>query len=275
MQAVTEAEKVRARFRSEEFKTGLFGDIQSIFDDAVALLMETAQTEAAFEVSERARTRPPGSCERSCASECRRHCFRCSPGPGCHRRATRTALPDGVVVVAYHVLPYRTYAWVIRRSGFSPVVLEVSRETLVSAVKGFRESILKQQLQTPGLAADLYTQLVLPLGLMGDEAVVIVPHDVLHYLPFHALHGSERYLIEERPISLCAIGKCVDPVADQGTETEGAGPCPRKSGSWDTPTRAAWCPVGGRTDPNTFPYSRSLRPTGSDQDTPHGTGAAE
>lgn len=36
---------------------------------------------------------------------------------------------------------------------------------------------------------------------IGERQLVIVPHGALHYLPFHALHDSESYLIERRQVS--------------------------------------------------------------------------
>ena len=56
-QAIDAAEQVRARFRSEEFKTGFFGDVQSVFEDAIRSMMEARQVEAALETSERGRSR--------------------------------------------------------------------------------------------------------------------------------------------------------------------------------------------------------------------------
>lgn len=35
----------------------------------------------------------------------------------------------------------------------------------------------------------------------SSTPLVIVPHGLLHYLPFHALHNGDRYLVERRPIS--------------------------------------------------------------------------
>src|SRR5262249_34122324 len=49
---------------------------------------------------------------------------------------------------------------------------------------------------------ELYRLLIAPAvpHIKGKE-LLIVPHDVLHYLPFHALVGSDgRYLIEKYPI---------------------------------------------------------------------------
>ena len=55
--AVTISEQVRARFRSEEVTSGLFGQMQYVFNESVALLMESGQAEAAWDISERGRAR--------------------------------------------------------------------------------------------------------------------------------------------------------------------------------------------------------------------------
>src|SRR5262249_18233012 len=38
-------------------------------------------------------------------------------------------------------------------------------------------------------------------GLPAYRALVIVPHGLLHYLPFHALYDGERYLVERLAVS--------------------------------------------------------------------------
>jgi CHAT domain-containing protein len=50
---------------------------------------------------------------------------------------------------------------------------------------------------------DLYEELVAPLGLpaRGAGHVIVVPHDVLHYVPFHALYDGRSYLIDSTAIS--------------------------------------------------------------------------
>lgn len=48
----------------------------------------------------------------------------------------------------------------------------------------------------------LYDELIAPIhSRVGDRHLVIVPHGVLHYLPFHALFDGERYLIDSQTIS--------------------------------------------------------------------------
>jgi CHAT domain-containing protein len=53
------------------------------------------------------------------------------------------------------------------------------------------------------LLAQLYTALVYPITgrLNAFKHLIIVPHGLLHYLPFHALFDGERYLLEQREVS--------------------------------------------------------------------------
>ena len=69
----------------------------------------------------------------------------------------------------------------------------VIEEKLSGLVKTLRESIftLGEREKFNETSAVLYKQLIEPLlpHITGKE-LIIVPHDVLHYLPFHALVGS-------------------------------------------------------------------------------------
>ena len=56
-EALTEFERARARFRSDEFKMGLFSDAQEAFERAIALHDKLGQVERAFDISERSRAR--------------------------------------------------------------------------------------------------------------------------------------------------------------------------------------------------------------------------
>jgi len=54
-----------------------------------------------------------------------------------------------------------------------------------------------------GLLQQLYTLLVAPWAaqLAGYKRLQIVPHGPLHYLPFHALHNGQQYLLESHEVS--------------------------------------------------------------------------
>jgi CHAT domain-containing protein len=54
-----------------------------------------------------------------------------------------------------------------------------------------------------GLLQQLYDHLLSPLAdaLGSFQRLIIVPHGPLHYLPFHALHDGERYILQRWEIS--------------------------------------------------------------------------
>jgi CHAT domain-containing protein len=47
----------------------------------------------------------------------------------------------------------------------------------------------------------LYSQLIEPIEDRLSERVIVVPHGVLHYIPFHALHDGENYLIDRHEVT--------------------------------------------------------------------------
>jgi len=61
-----------------------------------------------------------------------------------------------------------------------------------------------QQLQESTLRhlGDLYTELIAPLAShLTTRHLIIVPHSVLHYVPFHALYDGKQYLIDRHTVS--------------------------------------------------------------------------
>ncbi|MBI2912160.1 MAG: CHAT domain-containing protein [Chloroflexi bacterium] len=63
-----------------------------------------------------------------------------------------------------------------------------------------RQAILRQT--TEGCLGQLYQELVAPLAEERSAAhLIVVPHGILHYLPFHALHDGHGYLWESHQIT--------------------------------------------------------------------------
>ena len=66
-------------------------------------------------------------------------------------------------------------------------------------VATFRESLLQS---TQAHLKSLYQELLAPIRhLLDKKHVVFVPHGVLHYVPLHALHDGDSYLIDNYAIS--------------------------------------------------------------------------
>lgn len=74
---------------------------------------------------------------------------------------------------------------------------------LLNDVRDFRTAITRRSPQALALGQKLHRRLVAPLQeALGNRAVLLVPHGVLHYLPFAALHDGQRYLLDRHPLRL-------------------------------------------------------------------------
>ena len=187
---------VRARFRSEEFKMGLFSDLQSVFERAVGLYSDVGDARQAFEVSERSRSRALLDAVRGRAKVS-------DEAVNAVDLATlqRTLAPDERVV-AFHSLPDRLQIWVVSSSGITAHSVAIGRTDLVEAVETFRNSVVRGARAAITNADKLGAVLLKPLNLAGGQKLVFVPHGPLHYLPFQALRQDGKYLIETNPVSV-------------------------------------------------------------------------
>jgi CHAT domain-containing protein len=113
-------------------------------------------------------------------------------------------LDPSTSLLEYFVTGKEVFAWVVEREKLQFQRVELPKEKLSGLVKTLRDSIftLGEREKFNETSAVLYKQLIDPLlpHITGKE-LIIVPHDVLHYLPFHALVGSDgHYLIEKYPV---------------------------------------------------------------------------
>ena len=114
-------------------------------------------------------------------------------------------LPEGTALVEYLVGENESIVWVVDRKRLAVRRIPEGRPALVGRVGRFRSSIAERA-ALPGVEAqaqELYRLLVEPVRaeLSGDR-LLIVPHDVLHYLPFAALRtAGGRWLMEEYALS--------------------------------------------------------------------------
>jgi len=113
------------------------------------------------------------------------------------------ALDEESVLIEYFVMEEYTLAWVIDRAGFeSPTIgylaRRFSRTGAISAQLDYRERVrlrcCRRSLQRSLCPLQPY---------VDGKSLLIVAHDILHYLPFSALWNAEneRYLAEEVALS--------------------------------------------------------------------------
>ena len=127
----------------------------------------------------------------------------------------RAALPADAALVEYFIVKDEFIAAVLTRQKLEIVPLTpVSRA--VNLLRMFHFQISKfrldagytQEFAKPLLDAarshlhELYKEVLAPLrGHLRGRHLIIVPHGVLHYLPFHALFDGDRYMIDSFSVS--------------------------------------------------------------------------
>jgi len=130
--------------------------------------------------------------------------------------AIRAALPADAMMVEYFRVGQRLLAFLVTRD-----TLEVVPVALVARVQHLLR-LLQFQLSwaRPGAGhmspasqdallaaaqvhlAELYQELLAPLRPRLDaKHLIFVPHDVLHYVPFHALYDGRQYVIDSFSVS--------------------------------------------------------------------------
>jgi len=109
-------------------------------------------------------------------------------------------LDEETTLLSYFVLDDQTLAFLITRSSFEVITIEVSRQELTDRVSYFRDVIPFRKLEaTQPAAQELYQLLIAPLSAsLRTPRLAVVPHGPLHYLPFAALVDPDtgQYLLE-------------------------------------------------------------------------------
>ena len=128
----------------------------------------------------------------------------------------RRTLPADAMIVEYFRVGARLLAFLVTRDRLEVVpvalvprvqhILRLLQFQLAWARPGAADASTVSR--EPSLAAtqshlsDLYRELVAPLRSRLDAAhLIFVPHSLLHYVPFHALHDGQRHLIDSFSIS--------------------------------------------------------------------------
>lgn len=113
-------------------------------------------------------------------------------------------LDPGVTVLEYFIPRGRAMLWVIEKDRVNFVRLSLNRNELISKVSALRENIYQigEKEKFKQASEELYRVLIAPaLPYIKGKELLIIPHDVLHYLPYQALISPQgKYLIQDYPI---------------------------------------------------------------------------
>jgi len=106
-------------------------------------------------------------------------------------------LDADTTLVEYFVTEERTFAFIITNNSFKTVPLNISRQQLTEELTLFRDfSDLDEPY--PQELQQLHEWLIVPLKPhLNTAKIAIVPHSVLHYLPFAALTDGKGYLSDD------------------------------------------------------------------------------
>ena len=207
--AITSATQLRTEFRSDEFKAGFFGDVQRIFDDAIEMLVDDRRFVEALAISEESRARALLDLLKGKGAD-----------PKLDTMQAVATMPPRTAAVVYHVLRNRTIVWTVRAGVTQAAVIPVGQKELSVLVARYRRAVLHSASDMRVQASMLYDMLIRPLGLQPGEAMIVVPHKALHYLPLQALVGSQGYLIEERAVGTMPSLNAMVAIAKDGARTE-------------------------------------------------------
>ncbi len=114
-------------------------------------------------------------------------------------------LPEGATLLEYFVTGRDSVVWIIDRAGENAVQLPTGRAEVRRLVADYRAAIAERAPigQIEDQARALYAVLIAKARpyIHGDR-LLVVPHDVLHYLPFAALQSPVgRWLVEEYTVA--------------------------------------------------------------------------
>lgn len=119
----------------------------------------------------------------------------------------REDLPPATTLISYYVSPRAVHAWVIDRETAHYEILRLDKAALKPLVCWADELGNTRGVEIPdtgcnnvATAVDAYSALIAPLRKhIRHQKLLLVPHGVLHYIPFAALRDPEsnRYLVQD------------------------------------------------------------------------------
>ena len=222
MEAVDVSEQVRGLFRSEEVKSALFGEMQDVFSEAVRLLVESGKIDTAWEINEKGRSRA--------LLDMIRNRVALAEGSAVFAEASNktfkigdlvSRIKPGEVVLSYRVLDGRTYAWATRTTGTTVATIDMTRKNLSRRVEAFRDAVIEDKPDAKSLGAALHDLLVKPANVAAGESLTIIPHDVLHYLPYQAMWTGDAYLLQKAQISYAPSANALVQLLDRKPSATG------------------------------------------------------
>ena len=132
-------------------------------------------------------------------------------------------LDDNTTLIEYFILDDYTLAWVVERDNFQTIKLAITRVELGNKIEHLRNWIANRAFDSQ-TAASLYDTIFAPLlPHIHHPNLVIVPHGVLHYLPFAALWntGGNRYLVQDYALTYAPSASALEFILEKRNPDQG------------------------------------------------------
>lgn len=131
-------------------------------------------------------------------------------------------IPEDEMLVEYYFDDKSLFIFMLSRQGLQ--VMRTDLAGLDTEARALRDAIAspKSEAYLPA-AQQLYRQLISPIEplLAGRSKLIIVPHGVLHYVPFAALHDGSQFLLDKYAFRLLPSASVVKYLRDQQTRKPG------------------------------------------------------
>ena len=131
-------------------------------------------------------------------------------------------LDADTTLVEYFVTNERTLAFIITRNSFQAVPINVTRQQLTEELTLFQDFPDLDE-PHPLELKNLHDWLIVPLQPhLNTTSITIVPHSILHYLPFAALTDGQQYLSDNYALLSLPSASILRYLPDKGKSTTGS-----------------------------------------------------
>lgn len=195
-------ESQRASLKDYAQRRALLNNKYQVYEFGVEIELKKKDVAAAFALSERSRARTFLDALGVKAGESR-------PLPMA-TLADLQAASDSFVTVVYWSRPKELLAWIVRKDGAELVTIPIGHAALKKMMTEFYAKVIPEDDTVDWMPwmRTMWGQVWAPVEqkLKPDERVCIVPHHVLHYIPFQALHDGKQFLVEKHAIFYAPSG---------------------------------------------------------------------
>jgi CHAT domain-containing protein/Tfp pilus assembly protein PilF len=202
LQALDALDEIRQVNGSIEGQASYIAQYASVYRDTIRVLLKVGRQMEAFDVTERGRARTfldslaTGHVQLTDAEQVQL----VKQGSVLSLTQVQLLLDDQTTLVSYWVLGgLGSLAFIITRDSFTMIKLPMATaDNLVREIVAIKPAFGDANVAHPQPLQDLSEWLIKPIaGYLTTRRVGIIPHQMLHYVPFSALTVGDKYFSEE------------------------------------------------------------------------------